>query len=157
MTDHTDQTGRQAEDQFKEDHTESNRVGVTLSQSVEGNIIAELMEQKEGVEVTHFPAMIRIDAENKLVFDLDEITEAIGDIDEFTAYDFQIEMATHYGRMVADDEAVTLFSNPEDAAEELGFDLLQEGQQEGQQEEEEPDLELERSEGEEEPEMNPAN
>ena len=115
----------QEQQQYESDQTASNKVGVTLSQSVEGNVIAELMEEKEGVEVTHFPAMIRIDADNKLVFDLVEIQEALGDVDEFTAYDFQIEMATHYGRMVADDETVTLFANPEDAAEELGFDLLE--------------------------------
>jgi propane monooxygenase coupling protein len=119
-------------EQYQADQTASNRVGVTLSQSVEGNVIAEIMEEKEGVEVTHFPAMIRIDADNKLVFDLAEIEERLGDVDEYTAYDFQIEMATHYGRMVADDETVTLFANPEDAAEELGFDLLE---QEGEQEE----------------------
>jgi len=116
----------QEQKQYDSDQTASNKVGVTLSQSVEGNVIAELMEEKEGVEVTHFPAMIRIDADDKLVFDLAEIQEALGDSDEFTAYDFQIEMATHYGRMVADDETVTLFANPEDAAEELGFDLLEE-------------------------------
>ena len=116
---------QQSEERYHSDQTASNRVGVTLSQSVEGNVIAEVMEEKEGVEVTHFPAMIRIDADDKLVFDLVEIQEALGDSDEFTAYDFQIEMATHYGRMVADDETVTLFANPEDAAEELGFDLLE--------------------------------
>ena len=116
-----EQEGRQ---QYEADQSESNMVGVTLSQSVEGNVIAEMMEEKEGVEVTHFPAMIRIDADNKLVFDLAEIEERLGDVDEYTAYDFQVEMATHYGRMVADDETVTLFANPEDAAEELGFDLL---------------------------------
>ena len=115
--------------QYEADQTESNMVGVTLSQSVEGNVIAEIMEEKEGVEVTHFPAMIRIDADDKLVFDLVEIQEALGDVDEFTAYDFQIEMATHYGRMIADDETVTLFANPEDAAEELGFDLLEQEQE----------------------------
>jgi propane monooxygenase coupling protein len=119
---------QQSEEQYQSDQTASNRVGVTLSQSVEGNVIAEVMEEKEGVEVSHFPAMIRIDADNKLVFDLVEIQEALGDSDEFTAYDFQIEMATHYGRMVADDETVTLFANPEDAAEELGFDLLEQDQ-----------------------------
>jgi len=116
----------QEQKQYDSDQTASNKVGVTLSQSVEGNVIAEVMEEKEGVEITHFPAMIRIDADDKLVFDLVEIQEALGDSDEFTAYDFQIEMATHYGRMVADDETVTLFANPEDAAEELGFDLLEE-------------------------------
>ena len=118
----------QDQQQYESDQTASNKVGVTLSQSVEGNIIAEIMEEKEGVEVTHFPAMIRIDADNKLVFDLAEIEERLGDVDEYTAYDFQVEMATHYGRMVADDETVTLFANPEDAAEELGFDLLEQDQ-----------------------------
>ena len=120
--------------QYQADQTASNRVGVTLSQSVEGNVIAEIMEEKEGVEVTHFPAMIRIDADNRLEFDLAEIEEALGDVDEYTAYDFQIEMATHYGRMVADDEKVVLYANPEDAAEELGFDLLEQ-QEESPQEE----------------------
>jgi propane monooxygenase coupling protein len=120
---------QQGEEQYQSDQTASNKVGVTLSQSVEGNVIAEVMEEKEGVEITHFPAMIRIDADDKLVFDLAEIQEALGDSDEFTAYDFQIEMATHYGRMVADDEAVTLFANPEDAAEELGFDLLEQDEE----------------------------
>ena len=119
-------------EQYQADQSASNMVGVTLSQSVEGNVIAEVMGEKEGVEVTHFPAMIRIDAHDKLVFDLAEIEERLGDVDEYTAYDFQIEMATHYGRMVADDETVTLFANPEDAAEELGFDLLE---QDGEQEE----------------------
>lgn len=145
---------QQGEERYQSNQTASNRVGVTLSQSVEGNVIAEVMEEKEGVEVSRLPAMIRIDADNKLVFDLAEIQEALGDSDEFTSYDFQIEMATHYGRMIADDEQVVLFANPEDAAEELGFDLeeLREGE-----DEEEPDLELQRSEGEKEPDVNPPN
>ncbi len=124
---------QQGEEQF--DRTSSNKVGVTFSQSVEGNAIADLMERKEGIEVTRFPAMIRIDADNRLEFDLEEIEEELGDVDEYTAYDLQIEMATHYGRMVADDEKVVLYANPEDAAEELGFDLLeQEGGAEGEEE-----------------------
>ncbi len=116
---------QQGEEQYQSNQTASNRVGVTLSQSVEGKVIAEVMEGKEGVEVSLYPAMIRIDADYKLVFDLAEIQVALGDCFEFTSYDFQIEMATHYGRMVTDDETVTLFANPEDAAEELGFDLLE--------------------------------
>src|SRR5215208_7746145 len=126
---------QQGEEQYQSDQTASDKVGVTLSQSVEGNVIAEIMGEKEGVEVTHFPAMIRIDADNRLEFDLAEIEERLGDVDEYTAYDFQIEMATHYGRMVADDEKVVLYANPEDAAEELGFDLLEGGGEESPQEE----------------------
>ncbi len=114
------------------DRSQSNKVGVTFSQSVEGNAIADLMDKKEGVEVTRFPAMIRIDADNRLEFDLEEIEEELGDVEEYTAYDLQIEMATHYGRMVADEEKVVLYANPEDAAEELGFDLLE---QDGEEEE----------------------
>jgi len=121
---------QQGEEQYQADQTQTNMVGVTLSQSVEGNVIAEIMGEKEGVEVTHFPAMIRIDADNRLEFDLAEIEERLGDVDEYTAYDFQIEMATHYGRMVADDEKVVLYANPEDAAEELGFDLLEQQEEE---------------------------
>jgi propane monooxygenase coupling protein len=32
-------------------------------------------------------------------------------------------MSTHYGRMVALDDRMVLFANPEDAAEYIGFDL----------------------------------
>ena len=33
-------------------------------------------------------------------------------------------MSTHYGRMVHQDDRTIMFANPEDAAEELGFDLV---------------------------------
>jgi hypothetical protein len=39
-------------ERYQADQSASNMVGVTLSQSVEGNVIAEVMEEKEGVEVT---------------------------------------------------------------------------------------------------------
>jgi hypothetical protein len=35
---------------------------------------------------------------------------------------FEIETSTHYGRMVRLDDKVLLFTNPEDAAEYLGFE-----------------------------------
>lgn len=102
--------------------TASNRCGVTMSASVEGNIIAEIMGERPGVEVTKYPAMIRIDADDKMEFDMDEIAEALG-VDEFSPEDFEIETSTHYGRMVKQDDRVLLFANPEDAAEALGFTL----------------------------------
>lgn len=108
--------------QFEYQRTASNRCGITMSSGVEGNAIADLMEDKPGVEIHRFPAMIRIDAEDKLEFDLDEIAEALGE-DEFTPEDFEIETSTHYGRMVRHDDKVLVFANPEDAAEELGFTL----------------------------------
>lgn len=107
---------------YKNDRTSSNRCGVTLSAGVEGNIIADVMGEKPGVEVTKYPAMIRIDANDKIEFDMDEIAEALGE-EEFTTSDFEIETSTHYGRMVRLDDKVLLFANPEDAAEAIGFEL----------------------------------
>ena len=83
--------------------------GVTMNDSVEGRIVAKIMEQKPGVTVTYYPAMIRIDGHGKLVFDMQEIAEALGrDMDPYT---FQIEMSTHYGRMLILDDAVELYAD----------------------------------------------
>ena len=113
--------------QYDFDRTSSDRAGVTMSASVEGNAIGDLMSEKEGVEVTKYPAMLRIDGGRILEFDLNEIAEYLGE-EEFTAYDFEIETSTHYGRMVRLDDPpkVIVFANPEDAAEYLGFDLPEE-------------------------------
>ena len=111
-----------AEERFENHRTSSNRCGVTMSASVEGNAIAEVMGEKPGVEVNRYPAMIRIDADDRLEFDMDEIAEALG-VEDFTPEDFEIETSTHYGRMVKQDDRVLLFANPEDAAEEIGFQL----------------------------------
>ena len=104
------------------DRTQSDKCGVTMSASVEGNAIAELMSEKEGIEVTKYPAMIRIDGGKMIEFDMDEIAEYLG-VEEFTTADFEVETSTHYGRMARLDDKVVLFANPEDAAELLGFDL----------------------------------
>lgn len=101
----------------------SDLCGVTMSASVEGNIIADLMSKKPGVKVTHYPAIIRIDAQKMLEFDMDEIGEALGyEPGEYGVYDFEVETSTHYGRQVRLDDKVLLFARPEDAAEYLGFE-----------------------------------
>ncbi len=92
-----------------------------MSVGVEGNAITALMNEKEGVEVIKYPATIRIDAKDRLEFDMEEIAEALGE-EEFTTYDFEIEASTYYGRMVHLDDRVLLFANPEDAADYLGFE-----------------------------------
>ena len=102
----------------------SNLCGVTMSASVEGNLIADLMSKKPGVRVSRYPAIIRIDAEKMLEFDMDEIGAALGyKTGEYGVYDFEIETSTHYGRQVRLDDRVLLFASPEDAAEYLGFEL----------------------------------
>jgi propane monooxygenase coupling protein len=95
--------------------------GVTLMNNQNGYVVAEVMRGKEGVEVVEYPSMIRVDGANKIVFDWDEISEAIGS--DFTQPDFEEIMSTHYGRMVHLDDETILFANPEDAAEYIDFDL----------------------------------
>jgi propane monooxygenase coupling protein len=92
-----------------------------MSSGVEGSTVAEVMEGKPGVKVSRFPAMLRIDGENMLEFDMAELAEALG-VEDFSPEDFEIETSTHYGRMVRLDDKVLLFANPEDAAEYLGFE-----------------------------------
>ena len=102
-----------------------NRCGVTMSASVEGNVIADIMSKKPGVKITRFPAIIRIDSDRMLEFNMDEIGNALGyEPGEYSVYDFEVETSTHYGRQVRLDDKVLLFANPEDAAEYLGFDSV---------------------------------
>ena len=101
---------------LKREDTVSHMCGVTMNDSVDGRVIAAVMGEKPGVEITRYPAMIRIDCEGKLVFDMDELSDAIGK--PFTPYDFEIVMSTHYGRMVMVDETtVVLFGNLEEATQ----------------------------------------
>ena len=116
-------TGTHSAYNFTFSREPSNHCGVTMSASVEGNIIAEMMSKKPNVKITRFPAIIRIDGERMLEFDMEEIGEALGlEPGEYSVYDFEIETSTHYGRQVRLDDRVLIFANPEDTADYLGFD-----------------------------------
>jgi propane monooxygenase coupling protein len=117
-------TFKTAESPFKSDNTASNRCGVTLMNNQVGAVVAEVMATKDGVRVTPLPSMIRVDAENRMDFVYDELSEALGE-DEgyFDAAEFEENMSTHYGRMIHLDDRTIMFANPEDAAEYIGFDL----------------------------------
>ena len=118
-------TFKTAESPFKSDNTASNRCGVTLMNNQVGAVVAEVMATKDGVRVTPLPSMIRVDAENRMDFVYDELSEALGE-DEgyFDAAEFEENMSTHYGRMIHLDDRTIMFANPEDAAEYIGFDLV---------------------------------
>ncbi len=79
------------------------------------------------LDVSELPSMIRVDGDDKLDFQYEEIAEALGWPD-FGNDDFEEIMSTHYGRMVVLDDEVILFANPEDAAEYIGFDLQATGE-----------------------------
>jgi propane monooxygenase coupling protein len=85
-----------------------------------GHAVAAAMEGKPGVTVTQLPSMIRIDAERRVEFPYDELTDAVGE--EFDQNAFEETISSHYGRMVALDDRMVLFADPEDAADHLGFD-----------------------------------
>ena len=111
-----------ATDRFKVDRTSSNRAGVTLMNNQVGYVVAQVMADKDNVEILELPSMIRVDGVNKVDFDYAEMAEALG-WDDFGNDDFEEIMSTHYGRMVVLDDRVLMFANPEDAAEYIDFDL----------------------------------
>lgn len=101
---------------LKREDTVSHMCGVTMNDCVDSRVIAEVMGEKPGIQITHYPAMIRIDGQGKIVFDMEELSDALGK--PFTPYDFEVVMSTHYGRMVMlDEDTVVLFGNLEDAVQ----------------------------------------
>ena len=106
---------------FDVNRTSSNMCGVTLMNNQNGYVVAEVMGKKEGIVITEFPSMIRVDGPNKIIFDYEEITDALGS--DFDGSSFEEIMSTHYGRMVHLDDMTIMFANPEDAAEYIDFDL----------------------------------
>jgi propane monooxygenase coupling protein len=112
---HTDNIFKSMKDMRFED-TVSDQCGVTMNDSVEARVIAEVMAEKPGVTVTYLPAMIRIDGSGKLIFKMDEISERLGR--DMTPHLFEISTSTHYGRMVmVDDNTVVLFGNMDEVME----------------------------------------
>lgn len=99
----------------------SNMCGVTLMNTPVGRVVAEVMGAKDGVKLVEYPSMIRVDGTNRLDFDYEEITDALGS--EFDGSVFEEISSTHYGRMVHLDDRTMLFASPEDAADYISFDL----------------------------------
>ena len=106
---------------FGVNRTSSNMCGVTLMNNQNGYVVAEVMGAKDGIQISEYPSMIRVDGQNSIVFDYQEISEALGT--HFDGSDFEEIMSTHYGRMVHLDDKTIMFANPEDAAEYIDFDL----------------------------------
>ncbi len=92
-------------------------VGIVMAKSAEGDAVARFLATREDVEVLEQPSFWDIRARDRLVIPYDEISEELGY--EIDAYSIQHEMSTHYGRMVATDDALMLFSDPTEAMEHL--------------------------------------
>jgi propane monooxygenase coupling protein len=121
-------TFKTTESPFKSNNTASNMAGFTLMNNQVGEVVAEVMSTKPNVTVMALPSMIRVDAVGRMEVDYDEISEALGEEPGyFDAAEFEENMSTHYGRMIHLDDRTIMVANPEDAAEELGFDLTASG------------------------------
>ena len=117
-------TFKTTESPYKSNNTASNMAGFTLMNNQVGEVVAEVMSTKPNVTVMALPSMIRVDAVGRMEVDYDEISEALGEEPGFfDAAEFEENMSTHYGRMIHLDDRTVMVANPEDAAEELGFDL----------------------------------
>ena len=92
-------------------------VGIVMAKSAEGDAVAEILGRREGVEVLEQPAFWDIRSRSRLSIPYEEISEQLGY--EIDAYSIQHEMSTHYGRMVATDDALMLFSDPTEAMQYL--------------------------------------
>ena len=92
-------------------------VGIVMAKSAEGDAVAEVLGHRDEIEVIEQPAFWDIRAKDRLVIPYDEVSEQLGY--EIDAYSIQHEMSTHYGRMVASDDALMLFSDPTEAMQYL--------------------------------------
>ncbi len=92
-------------------------VGIVMAKSAEGDAVARILSEREDIVVHEQPAFWDIRAKDRLVIPYGEVTEELGY--EIDAYSIQHEMSTHYGRMVATDDALMLFSDPTEAMEHL--------------------------------------
>jgi propane monooxygenase coupling protein len=117
-------TFKTAESPYKSNNTASNMCGVTLMNNQVGAVVAQVMGKLPNVKIMVLPSMIRVDAEGRMDFDYDEISEALGEEPGYyDAAQFEENMSTHYGRMIHLDDRTIMFANPEDAAEYIDFDL----------------------------------
>ena len=90
-------------------------VGIVMAKSAEGDAVARFFRGR--AEVLEQPSFWEIRAPGRLVIPYAEISDELGYAVD--GYSIQHEMSTHYGRMVATDDALMLFSDPTEAMEHL--------------------------------------
>ena len=92
-------------------------VGITIARSVDGDALAEAMEDVEGVEVVPQHSYWEIKARERLRLDFEQLSEETGlDVDSEL---IQVLMSTYYGRIVNTDDAILLFHDPIEAMEAM--------------------------------------
>jgi propane monooxygenase reductase subunit len=92
-------------------------VGIVMAKSAEGDAVAEILGHRDEIEVLEQPAFWDIRAKHRLEIPYADVSEHLGY--EIDAYSIQHEMSTHYGRLIATDDALMLFSDPTEAMQYL--------------------------------------
>lgn len=92
-------------------------VGIVMAKSAEGDAVARVLGELDGIRIYEQPAFWDIRAEHRMVIPYDEVSAQLGY--EIDAYSIQHEMSTHYGRMITTDDALMLFSDPTEAMQHL--------------------------------------
>ncbi|HET9719111.1 MAG TPA: MmoB/DmpM family protein [Solirubrobacteraceae bacterium] len=92
-------------------------VGIVMAKSAEGDAVASVLARRDETEVVEQPSFWDIRSPDRLTIPYREVSEQLGY--RIDAYSIQHEMSTHYGRMVATDEALILFSDPVEAMQYL--------------------------------------
>ncbi|HEY2436427.1 MAG TPA: MmoB/DmpM family protein, partial [Solirubrobacteraceae bacterium] len=92
-------------------------VGIVMAKSAEGDAVARILGDRADIVVHEQPAFWDVRAKDRLVIPYEDVSEELGY--EIDAYSIQHEMSTHYGRMVATDDALMLFSDPTEAMQHL--------------------------------------
>jgi len=95
----------------------SDRVGIIMSKSVVGDAVAAEMRRQQGVAVLDQPTFWEIKAAGRLRISFEEVGQELGY--EVRSYHLQVEMSTHYGRLVSTDTELMLFADPIEALEHL--------------------------------------
>jgi ferredoxin-NADP reductase/ferredoxin len=88
-------------------------VGLVIARSAEGDALAAALRRREDVEVLEQPAFWEVRARDRLVIPYADVAGELGY--ELDAYSIQRELTTHYGRLVAGDDALMLFADPTEA------------------------------------------
>src|SRR5438876_7226832 len=79
-------------------------VGIVMAKSAEGDAVARVLGDEEGIEVIENPSFWDIRAKDRLVIDFDKVSEELGF--EVDGYAIQHEMSTHYGRLITTDDTL---------------------------------------------------
>jgi propane monooxygenase coupling protein len=88
-----------------------------MAKSAEGDAVAAILRTREEINVIEQAAFWDIRARDRLEIRYADVSEQLGY--EIDAYSIQHEMSTHYGRMVATDDSLMLFSDPTEAMQFL--------------------------------------